>query len=141
MPLDGDSVDDGDLGEALCPEPSCSTPACDSGPFSPSSLHAEPCRFPCIVFVPGTIGGDEKRSYPPNKRKQNQSAHSPSASASLSSCPLCPEAFSPSIVQRSMKGRSRISLHLWNPVCVISTKQEALIKTRMFSRTIKPFHM
>lgn len=140
MPHDGDSVDDGDLGEALCPAPSCSTPACDFGPFSPSSLHAEPCRFPCIVFVPGTIGGGEKRSYPPNKHKTKYKC-SPSASASLSFCLLCPEAFSPSTVQRSTKGQSRISLHLWNPVCVISTKQEVFIKTRMFIRKIKPFRM
>lgn len=62
MPHDGDSVGGGDLGEVLYPEPSCSTRACGFGPFSPSSLHAELCCFPCIVSAPATVKGDEKQS-------------------------------------------------------------------------------
>lgn len=126
---DGDFVGGGDLGVVLCPLPSCSTPACGFGPSSPSSLLAELCHFRGIVSVPGTVKGDEKWSYLPVKiMKQFKllSAHSPSVSVSLSSCLRCPEAFSPSTVQRSTKGLNRISWHLKNLACVANTKMKLL---------------
>lgn len=65
----------------------------------------------------------------PNKREiiTVSAAESPSASVSLSFSPLCPEAFSPSTVQRSMKGLSRTSLHRWNLVCVINTNMKLIL--------------
>lgn len=72
-----------------------------------------------------------KTHLPKTDKNKAGGRPSPFASASLSSSPLCPEASSPSTVQKSMMGLSRISLHLGNPLCIktnASIRWDDLIK-------------
>lgn len=71
MPLGGEFVDGGDLGEALYRTPSHSTPVCGFGPFLLSSPPAAGCCFPHIASAP-VVGRHRekkkiKKTYVPDK--------------------------------------------------------------------------